>query len=179
MDSLKKQLKNARKDEALKKARRETEEKQKESEKRKKDLEKQGIKFDESYKNVQRLSGVEYYTWQTLNKLGKFGDGLDAAPASLRDLPKDKRAYHTPPIVPAIDNTHLDGWAMTSLKQAEYPRPLVEYWLRGVTEDDTLQTVFGWRADLNYADTSEQAEAMARSYLLRLKKKLPWRLLAP
>ena len=123
-NSLKKQLKNARKDEALKKARRETEEKQKESEKRKKDLEKKGIKFDESYKNVQRLSSVEYYTWQTLNKLGKFGNGLDAAPAwAYRDPPKDQRAYHTPPVVPAIDNARLDDWAMTSLKQAEYPRP--------------------------------------------------------
>ena len=134
-------------------------------------MRRQGIKFDESYKGVQRLSGVEYYTWQTLNKLGKFGDGLDAAPASLRDLPKDQRAYHTPPVVPAIDNARLDDWAMTSLKQAEYPRPLVEYWLRGVTEDDTLQTVFCWRADLNYADTLEQAEAMAQIIPVAPKEK--------
>ena len=41
---------------------------------------------------------------------------------------------------------------MTSLKQSDYPRPLVQYWLRGVIDDETAQTTFVWRIDLDYLD---------------------------
>jgi CRISPR-associated endonuclease/helicase Cas3 len=60
---------------------------------------------------------------------------------------------------------------MTSLQQAEYPRPLIEYWLRGVTDDDTWQTVLCWRADLNYAATCEQAEAMVQIIAIASQEK--------
>jgi CRISPR-associated endonuclease/helicase Cas3 len=43
---------------------------------------------------------------------------------------------------------------MTSLKQKEYARPLVHYWLRGVIDDEQAQTTFVWRAELTCFDMS-------------------------
>jgi CRISPR-associated endonuclease/helicase Cas3 len=40
-----------------------------------------------------------------------------------------------------------------------------------VTEDDSLQTIFCWRADLNYAETCRQAEAMAQVIPVAPKEK--------
>jgi CRISPR-associated endonuclease/helicase Cas3 len=162
LGSIKTQLQNAGKDKTLRKITNEADKKLKQARKYQNNLEEKRIEFCKRYKKEKDFSITQYYTWLTLNKLNKFGYGLNAAPASLRDLPKDPWAYPALPVVPFIDDARLDDWAMTSLKQMEYPRPLVEYWLRGVTEDDTRQTVFCWRADLNYADTPGQAVAMAQ-----------------
>lgn len=83
--------------------------------------------LDKRYKDIQPLSIVQYYTWLTLHKLPKSTHGLDASPAALRGLPKEPRAYHAVPVVPYLDDARLDDWAMTSLQQAEYARPLVAY----------------------------------------------------
>ncbi len=100
-----------------------------------------------------------YYTFHAFNGILN-NNGNDASPLSLCSL-NEPRAWPSPPVRPPFDISRIDDWAMTSLKQNEYPRPLVAYWLRGVTSDETAQTTFCWRADLNYASSTEQAEEMA------------------
>ncbi len=131
--------------------------------KEKKETEDSGVNYDETFVNVERVVRTIYYTWLALkNKEGEMGK-INASPLALCDLPRDQRAWPTPPIRPYLDSAHLDDWSMTSLRQVEFPRPLVAYWMRGVTVDETVQTTFCWRADLNYVGSEEQAINMARA----------------
>ena len=128
-----------------------------------KKIEKDGVKYDEQFKVVERMDQTVYYTWLAL-KSKENGEGkVSASPLALRELPRNPKAWPTPPVRPILDPARLDDWSMTSLRQAEFPRPLVAYWLRGVTADETAQTTFCWRSDLNYAASLDQAEAMVRT----------------
>lgn len=65
---------------------------------------------------------------------------------------------------------------MTSLKQADYPRPLVQYWLRGVIDDETAQTTFVWRADLDLpgvANSSNEESATMWAQAVELATAIP------
>lgn len=119
---------------------------------------------DQSFVTVERVvDRTAYYTWLALkSKEGETGK-VNASPLALRGLLHDQKAWPTPPVRPHLDSARLDDWSMTSLRQVEFPRPLVAYWMRGVTVDETVQTTFCWRADLNYAGSDEEARDMARA----------------
>ena len=139
-----------------------TSEKKKASES-KNHLEDSGAQYDPQFADFERAGRQVYYTYLSFESGEKVGDKIKASPSALRSLPPEPRAWPTPPIVPVLDEAILDDWSMTSLKQKEYPRQLVAYWLRGVMKDDSVQTTLCWRADLDYASSDSQAEEMARA----------------
>ena len=100
----------------------------------------------------------------TLRQLPKSDDTFDASPAALRALdltsPLARRAFSPPPVSPPLDEARLDDWSLTSLRPDEFPRPKVSYWLRGVTEDESMTTSLVWRADLWFATSEKDAAAM-------------------
>lgn len=121
------------------------------------------MKYDERFKVVERMDQTVYCTWLALKSRENEEGKVNASPLALRELPHDPKAWPTPPVRPPLDSARLDDWSMTSLRQAEFRRPLVAYWLRGVTVDETAQTTFCWRADLNYATSPEHAVEMVRA----------------
>lgn len=126
-------------------------------------IEKNGVKYDDQFATVKRVDRTVYYTLLALKSRQNEEGKVNASPLALRDLLHDPRAWPRPPVRPPLDSARLDDWSMTSLRQAEFRRPLVAYWLRGVTVDETAQTTFCWRADLNYATSPEQAVEMVRA----------------
>jgi len=99
-----------------------------------------------------------------LRQLPAKNDTFNANPAALRALDLTsalaRRAFSPPPVSPPLDEARLDDWSLTSLRPDEFPRPKVSYWLRGVTEDDSMTTSLVWRADLCFAASKEDASAM-------------------
>lgn len=91
----------------------------------------------------------------TFHKLREINDGqgFNATPLALRALEFDASCKAAQPLCPPLDKARLDDWSMTSLKQDEFPRPLVAYWLRGVTENTSAETALCWRADLTLAES--------------------------
>jgi CRISPR-associated endonuclease/helicase Cas3 len=94
-------------------------------------------------------------TLAALKGLGN-GDGLNASPLALRAIEFPEICYPPKPVCPPLDPARLDDWSMTSLKQNEFRRPLVSYWLRGVTENTTPETSLCWRADFKEIGGSEK-----------------------
>lgn len=76
-------------------------------------------------------------------------------------LAGNQRALPDEPVRPPFEQARLDDWAMTSLKQQDYPRPLVHYWLRGVIDDDQAQTTLVWRAELVCFDATNAPPDLA------------------
>lgn len=107
---------------------------------------------------IKPLEPTAYHTYLLLQSHAAADGAIDVSPVALRSLEPDKGALTAPPVRPPLDVARIDDWSLTSLRQDEYPRPLVAYWLRGVTSDDTIQTAFCWRADLRYA-VSESDDA--------------------
>lgn len=107
---------------------------------------------------VKPLESAAYYTYLLLQSQAATDGSIDVSPIALRALEVDKNALTTPPVRPPLDAARIDDWSLTSLRQDEYPRPLVSYWLRGVISDDTIQTTFCWRADLDYAISEPDSE---------------------
>ena len=106
----------------------------------------------------------------SLERLPIFGnaasDGLNASPEALSALcrePGATEAYspNSPP--PPLDPARLDDWALTSLRQSDFPRPQVSYWLRGITPDETVTTQLAWRRDLDFAASPDDVVAMAQA----------------
>lgn len=93
-------------------------------------------------------------TLETLKSLGN-GQGLNASPLALRAVEFSESCYPPEPVCPPLDPARLDDWSMTSLKQTEFRRPLVSYWLRGVTDDTVPETSLCWRGDLKIIIESE------------------------
>lgn len=92
------------------------------------------------------------------------GDGLSASPLALRRIKFDVDLCYPPkPVCPPLDSARLDDWSMTSLKQNKFPRPLVSYWLRGVTENTTAETALCWRAELSLSNNRGLLETMMKS----------------
>lgn len=105
--------------------------------------------------NIEKENEKVYITWQALKSRAGESGKINASPLALRGLLTDnKPALPDVPEFPPFDEARLDDWAMTSLTQKEYPRPLVQYWLRGVIDDERAQTTFIWRADLDHFDFS-------------------------
>lgn len=112
--------------------------------------------FDQEVKSKRLLSDKLYYTWRALNSMTAADGSIDASPLALRGLLKDNlKALPDAPVIPPFDQSNVDDWAMTSLKQSDFPRPLVQYWLRGVIDDESAQTTFVWRTDLGRFENSE------------------------
>ncbi|MDQ3255936.1 MAG: type I-U CRISPR-associated helicase/endonuclease Cas3, partial [Acidobacteriota bacterium] len=112
-----------------------------------------------------------YYAFRALQASADSEDNIDASPMALRELESDKRAWSVPPVCPPLDSARIDDWSLTTLSQKDYPRPLVAYWLRGVTADDTATTTFCWRADLKYAASDEDAVKMIETVPIASREK--------
>lgn len=109
---------------------------------------------------IKPLEPTAYHTYLLLQSHAAADGAIDVSPVALRALEPDKGALTAPPVRPPLDVARIDDWSLTSLRQDEYPRPLVAYWLRGVTSDDTIQTAFCWRADLRYPVSESDDAAM-------------------
>lgn len=94
-------------------------------------------------------------TFQTLQNSAN-GNGLEASPLALRQVEFSENCYEPKPVCPPLDPARIDDWAMTSLQQNEFPRPLVSYWLRGVTENNVPETSLCWRSDFKEIIESEE-----------------------
>jgi CRISPR-associated endonuclease/helicase Cas3 len=148
IDQLQGQLAKASADKAAKKdAQKEVSAKKTE----KKKLEKKAVDYGLS--NIEREDAKVYFTWKALKAREDENGKINASPLALRGLlTTNQKALPDPPVRPPFDEARVDDWAMTSLKQSDYPRPLVQYWLRGVIDDETAQTTFVWRIDLDHFD---------------------------
>ncbi|MGH9843436.1 MAG: DEAD/DEAH box helicase, partial [Blastocatellia bacterium] len=117
----------------------------------KKKLEKKGA--DYGLGNIEREDAKVYFTWKALKARADEAGRINASPLALRGLlSTNQKALPDVPVRPPFDEARVDDWAMTSLKQSDYPRPLVQYWLRGVIDDESAQTTFVWRIDLDHFD---------------------------
>lgn len=135
----------------------------------KKRLEKAGVKAE--LENIEREAKKVYFTWNALKAKADENGQINASPLALRGLlAANQQALPDAPVRPPCDEARLDDWAMTSLKQSEYPRPLVQYWLRGVVDDERAQTVLVWRADLDHFDFSGLNEKKIKEYLEQAKE---------
>ncbi|MDT4896440.1 MAG: CRISPR-associated endonuclease/helicase Cas3 [Acidobacteriota bacterium] len=101
-------------------------------------------------------------TLETLKQLNN-GEGFSASPLALRAIEFPENCYPPKPVCPPLDSARLDDWSMTSLKQNEFRRPLVSYWLRGVTENRQAETSLCWRADLTLANTDRHKIATVKT----------------
>ncbi len=145
-------IKNSNADKLLKK---ELQQKIRVKTKEKNAFEKKGTEF--GFKNITREDKKVYFTWQALKSITREVDGVNASPLALRGLlTSNPNALPDIPVKPPLDNARVDDWAMTSLKQDEYPRPLVHYWLRGVIDDERAQTTLVWRAELDHINLTEE-----------------------
>lgn len=116
---------------------------------------------DHGLKEIERERLKVYFTWRALKSREEDGK-VNASPLALRGLlAANKAALPDDPERPPFDQARLDDWAMTSLKQKEYGRPLVHYWLRGVIDDEQAQTTFVWRAELACFDVTNQPKDLA------------------
>ncbi|MGE0129723.1 MAG: type I-U CRISPR-associated helicase/endonuclease Cas3 [Blastocatellales bacterium] len=112
-------------------------------------------------KEIERERPKVYFTWLALKSREENGK-VKASPLALRGLlAANQRALPDEPVRPPLDQARLDDWAMTSLKQKEFARPLAQYWLRGVIDDEQAQTTFVWRAELDCFDVTNQPEELA------------------
>jgi CRISPR-associated endonuclease/helicase Cas3 len=116
---------------------------------------------DYGQKEIERERPKVYFTWQALKAREENGK-VNASPLALRGLlAENKAALLDAPVRPPFEQARLDDWAMTSLKQKEYARPLVHYWLRGVIDDEQAQTTLVWRAELACFDVTNQPSDLA------------------
>lgn len=124
-----------------------------------KKLKKNGAEREQ--KEIERERPKVYFTWLALKSREENGK-VNASPRALRGLlTANQNALPDEPVRPPLDQARLDDWALTSLKQKEYARPLVQYWLRGVIDDAQAQTTFVWRAELECFDVMNQPEGIA------------------
>jgi CRISPR-associated helicase Cas3, subtype Dpsyc/CRISPR-associated helicase Cas3, subtype Dpsyc len=127
-------------------------------------LEKKSPKYE--FENIDREDEKVYFTWKALKSKADENGKVNASPLALRGLlTGNKPALPDIPVRPPFDEARVDDWAMTSLKQKEYPRPLVQYWLRGVIDDERAQTTFVWRIDLDHFDFSNIPKEKATEQL--------------
>lgn len=126
---------------------------------------------DDGAGNIEPTDAKRYFTWKAL-KAGEDETGrINASPLALRDLlAANQKALPDPPVAPPFDEARIDDWAMTSLKQSDYPRPLVQYWLRGVIEDESAQTTFVWRLDLDHVDFAGVFDSESKRLLAQAVK---------
>jgi CRISPR-associated endonuclease/helicase Cas3 len=121
--------------------------------------------------NIKPLEQTAYNTYLLLQSHTVADGWIDVSPVALRALEYNKGALTAPPIRPPLDVARIDDWSLTSLTQDEYPRPLVAYWLRGVMSDDTVQTTFCWRADLDHAVSERDATEMVAAMPIAPREK--------
>ena len=100
--------------------------------------------------NPEKLEKVSAEAKATFQELQQH-ENLNASPLELRRIKFDEKTCYPPkPVSPPLDKAKIDDWSMTSLKQDEFRRPLVSYWLRGVTENTSTETSLCWRADFKH-----------------------------
>lgn len=108
-------------------------------------------------------------TLETLKRLD-VGEGLNASPLALRAIEFAENCYPPKPICPPLDSARLDDWSMTSLKQNEFRRPIVSYWLRGLSENTTPETSLCWRADLSLANSDRRKIATVKTVRVKSRE---------
>ncbi len=124
------------------------------------------------YENLEKLENISEEvkaTFETL-KQQENGESLNASPLALRGIEFPAECYPPKPVSPPLDSARIDDWAMTSLKQNDFRRPLVSYWLRGVTENKTPETSLCWRADLNLANTDRRKIATVKTVRVKSRE---------
>lgn len=117
--------------------------------------------------SLQTEQAIE--TLKTLRQ-SENGNGLNASPLILREIEFSENCYPPKPVCPPLDSARIDDWSMTSLKQDKFPRPLVSYWLRGVTEDKRAETSLCWRADLSLANTDKRKIATVKTVRVKSRE---------
>lgn len=141
------------------------------SDKAKKAFRKAQSEFEKGVAAHRVIPAKLFYTWQALKTKEGIDGKVNASPLALRGLLKgNEDALPAPPVRPPFESARLDDWAMTSLKQKEYPRPLVHYWLRGVIADEQAQTTFVWRSAL---DQVINAETLTNEELIEIATVIP------
>ena len=108
-------------------------------------------------------------------KAQENGASLNASPLILRGIKFPPECYLPKPVSPPLDAARIDDWAMTSLKQNDFRRPLVSYWLRGVTVDNKAETSLCWRADFRLITENEKLTGIEKKDKViekRIEKKL-------
>lgn len=106
--------------------------------------------------NLEKLEKVSAEAKATFQELQQHTN-LNASPLELRQIEFDEKTCYPPkPVSPPLDSAKIDDWSMTSLKQDDFRRPLVSYWLRGVTENTSTETSLCWRVDLRFITESER-----------------------
>jgi CRISPR-associated endonuclease/helicase Cas3 len=129
---------------------------------------------DNAAGNIEPSDAKLYFTWKALKAVEDETGRTNASPLALRNLlAANQKALPDPPVCPPFDEARVDDWAMTSLKQQDYPRPLVQYWLRGVIEDESAQTTFVWRLDLDQPDFASVSDDEALSRAVELATAIP------
>jgi CRISPR-associated endonuclease/helicase Cas3 len=119
--------------------------------------------------NLEELDHVANEAKATFRKLQKYTK-LNASPLNLRKIEFSAECYPPKPVSPPLDKARIDDWSMTSLKQEEFCRPLVSYWLRGVTENTSTETSLCWRADLKFADTDRRKIAAVKTVRVKSRE---------
>ena len=113
----------------------------------------------------------EATTLRLLQSLPDNAAGFDASPSALSQIvnghPDAQNAFAPRPPCPPLDEARLDDWSLTTLSGREFARPQVNYWLRGLTPDNTPHTCLAWRADLTFAADADDAARMAETIPLR------------
>lgn len=86
-----------------------------------------------------------------LRRLPPSGEGFDASPLALGELPPEERqaAYSPPPTIPAVDEILFDAWALTSIREPLPGRPPVADWLHGIREDEPPESFVAWREEVD------------------------------
>jgi CRISPR-associated endonuclease/helicase Cas3 len=109
-----------------------------------------------------------------LKNLPTLGEGYSVSPAHLSEMLRSlsleqiSAASTLPSLCPPLDSARMDDWSMTTLSHRDYPRPQVDFWLRGLTpDDDTSHVSLVWRKDLDYAQSGQDAANMASQASLR------------
>lgn len=120
----------------------------------------------ENLENLERISNEAKATFQELRQ----HENLNASPLALRGIEFPENCYPPKPVSPPLDSARIDDWAMTSLKQNDFRRPLVSYWLRGVTENISPETALCWRADLSFANTDKRKIATVKTVRVKSRE---------
>jgi len=137
-----------------------------------KKLERKGA--ESGLKEIERADAKVYFTWRALKSREDESGKVNASPLALRGLlAANQKALPDIPVSPPFDEARVDDWAMTSLKQRDYPRPLVQYWLRGVIDDETAQTAFVWRVDLDHFGFSDNESEKLFEQAVELATTIP------
>lgn len=97
-------------------------------------------------------------TYALLQRLPARGEGFDASPLALRELPEAARAeaFSPSPVVPAVTELLFDRWALTSIRDTLPGRPPVADWLHGIAWEPPTVTL-AWRREVTLLEARAES----------------------